>query len=237
LLPFNRRDAIDELCSIPSLNTRIWQNNQLSVYTPAQVRSFLEDINMSNPQAQALSQHIAEIDTGIVEAWKRVVVNAKNVTIRTSFAQDFVLLTRVKEISQNSSYEAIFQSNTIADFDKFLEICLGETPCHTCPTPAVNSRPSRMPKLDEILTNMIAMHTVHSGKPDFLSSFFAIVGKFFPPLLRVLALATPTTHYVKQCIQTLLSTKATIFVWLFAYSQARKCLLVCLWEQNFKRRI
>ncbi len=49
-------DAIDELCSIPSLNTRIWQNNQLSVYTPAQVRSFLEHVLATNNNIAVVDQ-------------------------------------------------------------------------------------------------------------------------------------------------------------------------------------
>ena len=47
-----------------------------------------------------------------------------------------------------------------------------------------------------------------STKPPYLGGFYALVGmplRLFSAVVGVLALATPTTHYVEQCIWVFLS--------------------------------
>lgn len=43
-----------------------------------------------------------------IQAWKRVVDNAKNVKLHTDFAVDWQLLQQVQSITLNSQNEAIF---------------------------------------------------------------------------------------------------------------------------------
>ena len=134
--------------------------------------AFLDDINDASSSTYHLSNHIANIDTGIIDAWKLI---GNNATIGTAFAKDWSVLLQVKDIANTpSKMDAFgpFSGGTIRNFNEFLNTYMTCTPCNTCTPPAAGSWASRFPKLDAVLKNSVEIYQTHKTTPDFLSSFY-----------------------------------------------------------------